>query len=162
MESGNLKAKKNQPNAKLVRILPVETNENHEDKSGEKRVIHREWQPGRSGRYFPANLSAEKLKPILAKARVKVENVLLKDEGEFIVYRYKGRPLIRLNLKDGQFYSPVSEIEECGRDSVQHQAHIVLDVLKKSGFSNASMGRQVFQSSTRQVLSKLKTYTQDS
>ena len=145
MESGNLKAKRNQPDVKLVRILPVETNDNREGKVGEKRVIHREWQPDRSGRYFPANLTAEKLKPILAKARVKVENVLLKDEGEFIVYRYKGRSLIRLNLKDGQFYSPASEIEECGRDSVQHQAHIVLDVLKKSGFSNATIGRQVFQ-----------------
>jgi hypothetical protein len=162
MVNGNVIAKKNPNHTKLGRIVPVELIVENEGKSGERKVAHRQWQPDRSGRYFPATLSAEKLKPLLAKARVKLENVLLKDEGESIVYRYKGRPLIRLNVKDGQFYAPASEIEEQGRDSVQHQAHIVLDVLKKSGFSNAAMGKQVFQSSARQVLGQLKTYKQES
>ncbi len=157
-----MKAKKKADDIKVTRIVPIQLDLEDKGKSGEKRASYRQWQPDRSGRYFPASLSAEKLKPILAKAKVKVENVWLKDEGDFIIYKYKGRPLIQLYLKDGQFYSPASEIEEHGRNLVQHQAHIVVDVLKKSGLSNAAIGKQVFQSSARQVLSKLKTYSKDS
>ncbi len=158
MSSGNLKEK----TSSLVRITPVETDPNHKDKFGKKRPMTRQWQPDKTGRFFPANLSVAQLKPILEKAKVKLENVLLKDEGDFIVYRYKGRPLIELNVKNGQFYSLASEIDEYGREAVQQQAHIVLDVLKTYGFSGAMRGREVFASSARQLLGRLETYKQGS
>jgi len=158
MASSNLKEK----TSSLVRIAPVETDLNHKDKFGKKRLMTRRWQPDKTGRFFPANLSTTQLKPILEKAKVKVENLLLKDEGDFIVYRYKGRPLIELNVKNGQFYSLAGEIEEYGKEAVQQQAHIVLDILRQYGFSGAVREREVFPSSARQLLGQLKTYKQDS
>jgi len=152
--------KMNKENSKLFKIFPVETDRNHEDKSGEKSVIQRNWQSDKSGRYFAANLSVTELKLALAKERVKLEKVALKEEGDFIIYRYKDRPLIKLNRKDGQFYSLASEVEQHGKESVQHQAHIVLNVLKLNGLSNAAIGKPVFPSSARHILSQLKTYKQ--
>lgn len=158
MSSGNLKEK----TSSLVRITPVETDQNHKDKFGKKTPVTRQWQPDKTGRFFRTNLSTGQLKPILEKAKVKLENLLLKEEGDFIVYRYKSRPLIELNVKNGQFYSLASEIEAYGREAVQHQAHMVLDILKQSGFSGAMKGREVYPSSARQLLGQLKTYKQDS
>ncbi len=162
MESGNLQAKKSENESRLTRFVPMETDSNYKDKYGKKMLMQRLWQPDKAGRYFLSSLSSEKLKPILAKARVKLENLLLKDEGDFIAYMYKGRPLIKLNLKDGQFYAPASEFEVYGKEAVQQQAHIVLDVLKQNGFSNAVIGKPVFPASARQVLGKLKTYSKNS
>ena len=159
MEKGNPKIKKE--NVKLSKILPVETDRTHEDKSGEKSVVKRSWQSDKSGRFFAANLSVAQLKSALAKERVKIEKVDVKEEGDFIVYRYKDRPLIKLNRKDGQFYSLASEFEQHGKESIQHQTHIVLNVLKINGLSNATIGKPVFSSSARQVLSRLKTYKQN-
>jgi hypothetical protein len=146
---------------RLVRISPVETDRTHKDKDGKLQTMQRLWMPDRSGRYFPPGLSVDQLKQILSKTRVKVENVLLKAEGDFIIYQYQGRPLIRLNLKDGQFYSPISVVEEHGKDLVQQQAHIVLDKLKETKLSNATMGKASSSSSARQILNKLKTYGKD-
>jgi len=50
------------------------------------------------------------LKSALIKAKVKLENVLLQDERDFICYRYHGKPLLKLNLNNGQFYASKSEI----------------------------------------------------
>jgi hypothetical protein len=158
MDSDKLKGKEKENESVLVRILPIETNITNTDKFGKKGLMHRPWQTDKTGRFFPSNLTAEGLKPVLAKARVKVENLLLQDDGAFIVYQYKGRPRIMLNLKNGQFYSLSSVIEEFSKDSVQQQAHIVLDILKKYEVSNAVRGKTVFPSSARQLFSKLKTY----
>jgi hypothetical protein len=73
MNSDNLKANKKEKESVLVRILPVETNITQPDKFGKKGLMHRPWQTDKSGRFFPSNLTAEGLKPILAKARVKLE-----------------------------------------------------------------------------------------
>jgi hypothetical protein len=159
MESGNVKAKKPENDSRLTRFVPMETDINYRDKFGKKMLMQRLWQPDKTGRYFQPNLTSEKLKPVLAKARVKLENLELKDEGDFIVYSYKTRPLIKLNLKEGQFYSPFSECETYGKEAVQHQAHIVMDILKTNGLSNAVIGKPTFPSSARNVLSKLKTYS---
>lgn len=156
-----MKAKAEEQSKHLVRILPVETDRTHKAKDGKERLMQRQWASDKSGRFFPANLSAEQFKQILEKTRVKLENLLLKAEGDFIVYRYKGRPLIRLNLRDGQFYSPASVVEEYGKELVQQQAHIVLDKLRECKFSNAVIGKAVYPSSARQVLNQLKTYNQD-
>ena len=158
MDSDNLKTKEKENESVLVRILPMEVNITRTDKFGKKGLTHRSWQTDKTGRFFPSNLTAEGLKPVLAKARVKVENLLLQDDGDFIVYQYKGRPRIMLNLKNGQFYSLSSVIEEFTKDSVQQQAHIVLDILKKYEVSNAVRGKTIFPSSARQLFSKLKTY----
>lgn len=157
MSSGNLKEKTSSP----VRITPVETDQNHKDKFGKKTPVTRQWQPDKTGRFFRTNLSIVQLKPVLEKAKVKLENLLLKEEGDVIVYRYKSRPLIELNVKNGQFYSLASEIDAYGKEAVQHQAHMVLDILKQSGFSGAMKGREVYPSSARQLLGQLKTYKQD-
>jgi len=42
----------------------------------------------KAGRFFGANVSVEKLKPLLEKAKVKLEKVTLKEEGDFLVYGY--------------------------------------------------------------------------
>ena len=143
---------------KLVRIVPVETETDPKDKSGEKILMQRQWQADKFGRFFPTSLSAEQIKKILAKTRVKMENLSLKEETDFIVYKYKGRPQINLNKKDGLFYTPYSEIEVYGLVAVQHQAHIVIEILKTHGTSTAVMGTPVHPTSVRQVLGKLKTY----
>ena len=155
MSGGNLKSQKKELG--LVKIVPVETDRN--DKA--KKLMRRHWQPDKFGRFFPATLSIEQLKPVLIKERVKLENLFLKEEGDSIVYRYKGRPLLRLNRVDGQFYSLPSEIEEYGEESVNHQAHMVMDMLKSSGLSKVVTGKPVFTSSARQLLGQLKTYKTD-
>ncbi len=158
MSSGNVKDK----TGNCVRIAPVETDHNHKDKFGKKRVMTRQWRPDKFGRFFSASLSVVQLKPILEKAKVKLENLSLKDEGDCIVYQYKGRPLIELNRKNGQFYSLASEIKEFGKEAVQQQAHIVLNILKEYGLSGATRGREVFATSVRQLLGRLETYKRDS
>ncbi len=155
MGSSDLKPQKKELG--LVKIVPVETDRN--DK--EKKLTRRQWQPDKFGRFFPATLSIAQLIPILDKERVKLENLMLKEEGASIIYRYKGRPLLKLNRGDGQFYSLSSEIEEYGEESVQHQAHIVMNMLKTSGLSKAAIGKPVFTSSARQLLGQLRTYKKD-
>ena len=142
----------------LVKVIPVETEKEYRDKFGKKTQMNRHWQSEKSGRFFAANLKAEQLKPGLIKARVKLENLLLNDEGDFISYMYKSRPMIKLNVKEGQFYTPASAIEEFGKEAVQHQAHIILDILKNNGLSNAQRGKEMLQSNARQTLSNLKSY----
>jgi hypothetical protein len=143
---------------KTVKIIPIETDREYKDVSGEKRLMQRQWQPDKFGRFFPANLTPEQIKPVLFKARVKIENLRLEKEADFIVYQYKGRPLLKLNLKDGSFYAPSSEIEEHTKEAVQQQAHMLLENLKKAGLSGAVIGKPIFPSSARQVLGHLKTY----
>jgi len=145
----------------LVRIVPVETDREHRDSSGEKRFMQRHWQPDRFGRFFPNSLTVEQIKPVLVQARVKVENLFLQKQSDFIVYQYKGRPQVRLNLKDGLFYAPSSDVKIYGRDSVERQAHILLTNLKKGGLSLASIGKTVYGSSAREVLGHLRTYKKD-
>lgn len=143
---------------KLVRIVPVETEKEHRSSTGEKRLMQRQWQPDKFGRFFPTNLSVEKIKPTLVKARVKMENLTLTEDTEFITYQYKGRPKIKLNLEDGQFYALASEIKEHGKEAAQQQAHMLLENLKQAGLSGAVIGKPIFPSSARQVLGQLKTY----
>ena len=147
--------------SKLMRIAPVETNREHKDQSGEKRVVQRIWQPDKHGRFFPATLTVEQMKPALVQSRVKIENVQLKKEEEFIIYQYVGRPQIRLNLKDGHFYATALEIQVHSKEAAQQQAHVVLEKLKKSNLSSAIIGKPVLGSSARQLLGQLKTYKQD-
>jgi hypothetical protein len=156
MENDAQKAKTGEQDKHLLRITPVET-----DRTEKDTVTQRQWTADRSGRFFPANLSVEQMKQALAKGKVKIENLLLKVDGDTIVYRYKGRPLIRLNLKDGQFYAPASVLEVYGKELVQHQVSIVLDKLREGRLSGAAQGKTVHSSSARDVLSKLKSYNQD-
>jgi hypothetical protein len=158
MTDGNLKPQKKEAVSKLVRVVPVETYRNEK----ERRLVQRQWQQDKFGRFFPVTLSIDQLKPILVKARVKMEKLSLKEEDDSIVYHYKGRPMLKLNRKDGQFYSLPSEIEEYGEEAVQHQAHIVLDMLKTSGLSKAGTGKSVVTSSARQILGQLRTYKKES
>jgi hypothetical protein len=143
---------------KLERVVPVETDEEHVDKTGEKRVMQRNWQADRFGRFFPAMLTPEQMKPTLEKNRVKMEKLELRLEGEQIIYHYKGRPRILLNRKDGLFYAPVAEVEAFGKEAVQHQAHIVMDNLKKAGLTGAVLGKAMYPGSARQVLGHLRSY----
>jgi len=158
MHNANLKAKKEEKPISLVKIAPTETEKNFKDKFGEKRQMSRHWQPDKSGRLFNSNLTAQQVKSVLSKTKVKLENVLLKDEGDYIIYMYKGRPQLRLSAKEGQFYAPISVVEEFGKEAVQQQAHIVLDILRTHGLSNAVRGKETFQANARQLLGKLKTY----
>jgi hypothetical protein len=153
MENDAQKARIEEQDKHLLRIIPVET-----DRTQKDTVTQRQWAADRSGRFFPANLSVDQMKQALLKGKVKTENLLLKVDSDYIVYRYKGRPLIRLNLKDGQFYAPASVLEEYGKELVQHQANIVVEKLREDRLSGAAPGKIVHASSARDVLSKLKTY----
>jgi hypothetical protein len=153
MENDAQKAKAEELDKHLLRITPVET-----DRSEKDIVTQRQWTADRLGRFFPASLTVEQMKQALAKGKVKTEKLLLKVDGDTIVYRYKGRPLIRLNLKDGQFYAPASVLEAYGKELVQHQASIVVEKLREGRMSGAAQGKTVHSSSARDVLSKLKTY----
>jgi hypothetical protein len=137
-----------------IRIIPTETK--RDDKG--KTLFVREWQTDKSARFFAASVSSDKLKVILGKARIKLEKMTLREEGEFLVYTYAGKPSVKLNRRDGQFYSSASEIEACGKDAVQQQAHIVLNLLKTNSLSNAIEGKPVCAPSARRVLDNLKTY----
>ncbi len=143
---------------RLVRVLPVETDREHREASGEKRPMQRHWHPDKFGRFFPNTLTVEQIRPVLVAARVKMEKLTLQREGDLIIYHYKDRPLLKLHLKDGQFYAPNTEIAQHGEEAVQHQAHIVLDNLKKAGITGAVIGKPVYPASARHVLGQLKTY----
>jgi len=146
---------------KLVRIVPIETDRQHKDSSGEKRLMQRHWQPDRFGRFFPDTLKVEQIKTVLVQARVRMENLFLQKQGDFIIYQYKGRPQLRLNLGDGLFYALSSDVETYGQESVEQQAHMLLLNLKNGGLSYAVIGRTVYGSSVREVLGHLKTYKKE-
>ena len=156
MDNNDAPKTKNQEQDKhIVRILPVETDRTH------KPPTQRTWTADKQGRFFPSILTIDQLKQALVKTKVKMENVTLKADGGNIIYQYKKRPLIRLSLKDGQFYAPASAVEEHGKEQVQQQAHVVLQKLRECRLSNAGIGKAVPISSARDVLSKLKTYSKD-
>jgi hypothetical protein len=141
-------------NFALKRILPVQTEKNEK----EKRLLQRRWQADRHGRFFPIDLSAGQLKKALENSRVKLQNFNLHENEEYLIYKYKDRPTLILNRKDGQFYSPNSEIKLYGQTSVQNQAHLIIHVLKKSMLTSAKIEKASSISSAKQVLGKLKTY----
>ncbi len=87
-----------------------------------------------------------------------MENLSIQKDRDTITYHYKDRPLIKLCLKDGQFYAPASEIASHGQEATQHQAHKLLENLKKVNLTNAVIGKPVYPSSARRVLGQLKTY----
>jgi hypothetical protein len=144
----------NEVHPKLKRIIPVHTDRNKKTKN----IILSRWQADKFGRFFSSDLSAEKLKPILLRERVKLQNLFLKEEDEYLVYKYKDRPMLTLNRNDGQFYSPYLEIEQYGLESVQNQAHIIMEMLKKAAQTAAKIERINTNSSAKALLNQLKTY----
>jgi hypothetical protein len=157
MTNGN-KSPNQRTDEKLVRVFPAETQFDPKDKSGRKVLMQRCWEADKFGRFFPSTLTTQQLLDAVAKTKVKLPNLEILEESDFIVYQYKGRPLISLNRKDGQFCCAASDIEEFGREAVQHQAHIVVNILKTHGLSGAVIGKPVYSSSARNVLGGLKTY----
>lgn len=118
----------------------------------------RQWESNKSGRFFSATVTTQKLTLLLEKAKVKMPKVTLREEGTCLIYGYEAKPTLWLNRANGQFYALASEAESFGEAAVQHQAHIVLNLLKTGGFSNAILCKAVYSSSARQVLGKLRTY----
>ncbi|MGF3522004.1 MAG: hypothetical protein ACQXXJ_02780 [Candidatus Bathyarchaeia archaeon] len=145
----------------FARILPLEVISDSSGKTGGKRALTRQWQADKSGRFFSTNLSGEQLKTALTKAKVKLENVSLNSEAGFICYHYKGKPLIKLNLNNGQFYALKSEIDLFGKEAVQNQANILLNVLKQNGFSTATKRPAFSGANSKQTLKQLETYQKE-
>lgn len=132
---------------KFVRIIPVQTDRRHRDLYGKIRVMKRKWKP-HLGRYFHKDLTPEKLEYALILENVKMENVSIIENPEFIFYQYKGKPLIALNVKDGQYYTTQWTIDKYGLDYPQQQAHILTQILKKNSLSSAILGRAKFMKET--------------
>ncbi|MCW4005483.1 MAG: hypothetical protein NWF04_02630 [Candidatus Bathyarchaeota archaeon] len=141
-----------------VRVFPVETRRGCKDKSGNKITLTRQWQPDRTGRFFPNNLSVTQLKTALAKSKVKTENVQLTTQDNCIVYRYTGRPLILFNLKNGHFYTLTTELDTHGKEALQQQAHILTNILKQNKLTNATQTGTTPKTNARKTLNQLKTY----
>jgi len=127
----------------LVKIIPVQTDRHHRDLFGAERLMKRRWRPV-IGRYFTKNLTVEKLKEILIEANVDPDNFLVMKHENFIVYQYKDKPPIALNITNGQFYTTQQVIEAYGLDYVQQQAYIITEILKKQGLSPAVRGKAKF------------------
>ena len=119
----------------LVKIIPVQTDRHHRDLSGAEKLMKRRWKPV-VGRYFSKNLTAKKLIETLKEANVNPDNFLVMEHEGFIAYRYKDKPLIALNIKDGQFYTTQQMIESHGLDYVQQQAYIIVEILKNMFISS--------------------------
>ncbi len=143
---------------KTVRIYPVEVEFDPKDKTGRKVLSTHSWTADKFGRFFPSTLTQNQLLDVISKTKLKLPNLTLKNEGECIFYQYKGRPLLKLNLKEGQFYASAAEVDRYGKEAVQHQAHIVVDMLKHASLSGAVKGKEVAQANTRQLLNHLKSY----
>jgi hypothetical protein len=143
---------------KVVRVYPTEVKFDPKDKSGRKVLSERCWETDKFGRFFASKLTAKQLYDVVTKTRIKLPNLALFEEGDLIMYQYKGRPMIRLSRGDGQFYAAASEIELFGKPAVEHQAHMVLEMLKTHSLSDSSMGKPVHLTSARNMLSNLKTY----
>ncbi len=146
------------PMSKAVKIYPAEVEFDPKDKAHRKVLAIHNWTADKFGHFFPATLTQKQLLDVISKTALKLPNLTLKEESGFLSYHYKGRPILMLNLKEGQFYSPASEVEAYGKEAVQHQAHIVVDMLKHAGLSTAVKGKEVAQANTRQLLSHLKSY----
>ncbi|NLE05348.1 MAG: hypothetical protein GX638_11195 [Crenarchaeota archaeon] len=69
--------------------------------------------------------------------------------------------MIKLGIKDGQFYTFASIIGLFGKEAVEHQAHIILDILKTNKLSNAQRGKETYQTNARQTLNQLKSYNKE-
>lgn len=150
----------NSASQSFVRVLPLEVIVDSAGKAGGKRTLTRQWQADKSGRFF-SNLSVEQLEAALNKAKVKLENVSLSSETCFICYRYKGKPLIKLNLSNGQFYALKAEIDLFGKETVQNQANMLLSVLRQNGFSTATKRPEFSGANSRQILKQLETYQKE-
>jgi hypothetical protein len=145
-------------NDRLVRIYPVEIEFDPKDKFCRKVISEKHWEADKFGRFFESTLTLKLLLEVVAKTQVKIQNLMLSEKDNFIIYQYKGRPMIALNRSDGLFYTEASTIELLGKPSVEHQANIVLKMLKASGLSNAVIGKCFHSASARNVLGNLKSY----
>lgn len=110
---------------------------------GIERLMKRRWKPV-AGRYFAKDLTVKKLKEALIKANVDPDNFSVEERTGFIIYQYKDKPLIALNVVDGQFYTTQQMLEEYGIDYAQQQAYIIVEILKKHGLSPAVRGKAKF------------------
>jgi hypothetical protein len=149
---------KKQAHDKLVRIYPSEVQFDPKDKLNRKVISEKRWETDKFGRFFNSPISIMQIYDVVAKTKVKLQNLVLSEKGDLIVYQYKGRPMISLNRTDGQFYAAASDIELVGKSAVEHQAHIILEILKTHGLSAAVIGKSVHSPSARNLLGNLKTY----
>lgn len=102
----------------------------------------RSWKLVR-GRYFKS-LTPEKLKEALRASHVKLENIQIITNPSFIIYQYKGKPLIALNVRDGRFYTTELTLEKWGQQYVQYQCFILMSILVKNGLSDSKLSHSKY------------------
>jgi hypothetical protein len=130
-------------NDKFVKITPVQIDRHHSDKFGNERKMTRRWIPN-FGKYFNEGLTVETLRNALSVSNVKEDKYSIKKKDKFILYRYASKPPIVLNTQDCCFYGIEKYIEKKGLDAVQYQAYMIVEILRKNGFSHARRGRARF------------------
>lgn len=122
----------------FVEVKPVQTDRKHRTLVfGDVITRIKEFAPY-NGRYFSKHLTFHRFKKILEKSNVNMSNVsLIRNPNDMIIYQYENKPLIALDLKDGRFYTTKGTLEHYDLELIQHQAYIVLSILRKHGYSKA-------------------------
>ncbi len=122
----------------FVEIQPVQTDRKHRRLlSGEviTRII--EFTPYNK-RYFSKHLTFHRFKKVLEKSNVIMSNIsLIRNPNDMIIYQYRDKPLIALDLKNGRFYTTKGTLKHYDLELIQHQAYIILSILRKHGYSKA-------------------------
>jgi hypothetical protein len=144
-----------EPDDIFVRIIPTQIDRHHKDMFGMERLMVRRWVP-HFGRYFKEGLTAEELKEALTASNVKPDKYSIEQHSDFILYKYEGKPPIALNMVDSHFYGIKKYIKKHGLDAVQYQAYIIVEILRKCGFSSARRGRAKFPRLTQEESSREK------
>jgi hypothetical protein len=138
-----------EPDDVLIRIVPTQIDRHHIDIFRKERLMVRRWVP-HFGRYFKKGLTPEELKKALTASNVKPDKYSIEQHSDLILYKYEGKPPIVLNMVDSYFYGIKRYIEKHGLDATQYQAYIIIEILRKCGFSSARRGGAKFPRLTQE------------
>jgi hypothetical protein len=117
----------------FVRVEPVEYD-------GKRKRIVRYYKKGK--RFIDVELTASKFKAILEGLNLEKEPSIIENPKGLIIYQYPDKPLIAINLEDGNFYTTTETIKHFGWKLVRHQASILLRILKEYGYANPFLKRK--------------------
>jgi len=128
---------------RFVRIRPVQVSRSFRDFGGILRIRTIKWRPYFT-RYFSRDLNSVNLRKALTQANVLEENFSIVENPGWLFYQYNGKPLVALNIGDGQFYATSKTLEKYDKGLVEHQAYILVEILCKMGLSSATRGKAKF------------------
>lgn len=93
-------------------------------------------------RFVSTRLTVEMFKRIIEQLNLASEPSIISNPEGLIIYQYPKKPLIAINLEDGNFYTTEGTMHHFGWKYVRHQASILLRILMKYEYANPTIKRK--------------------